>query len=90
MINPKVIETTERLMNTSKKERREPVLQLEVNITPTKLGRILVYEGDKPGFLAMQFCRIHSINSEKFVALKQIIEKAFEQNNMAFEPEEPD
>lgn len=78
MMNPKVIEFTERLLSTTKREKREPILQLEINITPTKLGKILVYDGDKPGMLAMAFCRIHQINAEKFVALKQIIEKAFE------------
>ena len=46
-----------------------------------------MYEGDQPAQLAMNFCRIYSISSEKYCALKQVIEQTFEANKIHYEKE---
>ncbi|CAL6092704.1 Conserved_hypothetical protein [Hexamita inflata] len=87
-INKKAIESSQRLYDNKKQEKPEPLLQIEINITSTKVGKLMVYPGDQPGMLALNFCRIYSIGAEKYVALKMILEKTFEQNQIKFEHEE--
>jgi hypothetical protein len=39
-------------------------MNVEVAISPTQQGHIVVHEGDDPNILARNFCRIHKLNKQ--------------------------
>lgn len=76
-VNQKSLEYSSKMHHSYTVNRKRPLLQLEINITPSKVGKISVYEHDQPQKLAISFCQIYQIPVEKYLALKEIIEQTF-------------
>ena len=50
-------------------KKKSLLLYVDVNVTPTKMGRIGIHEGDDLRDLAKNFCRTFSLNKAMYDAL---------------------
>ena len=57
----------------SKPSTVEPLLFIDVNITPTQTERLEVFQGDTPEQLAKDFCEKHNLPDKMHVKLVKLL-----------------
>jgi hypothetical protein len=62
-----------------RKCERNLLLYVDVNISPSKTGRIGIYEGDDLRQLAKNFCKAFQLNRDMMKALVKLLRKNFNQ-----------
>ncbi|KAL4512099.1 hypothetical protein ABPG72_005101 [Tetrahymena utriculariae] len=62
-----------RLGNQSMRKEREIIGNVDVNFSKGKKGRIIIYKGDNPEDLALNFAKIYSLNDDMRFTLKEMI-----------------
>ena len=53
----------------AERKTKQLLLYVDVNVTPTKMGRIGIHEGDDVRDLARNFCKTFSLNKSMYDAL---------------------
>ena len=53
----------------AERKTKQLLLYVDVNVTPTKMGRIGIHEGDDVRELARNFCKTFSLNKSMYDAL---------------------
>ena len=61
----------------STSNKKALLLYVDVNVTPTKTGRIGIYEGDDLRVVARNFSKTFSLNRAKMEALHRHLELSF-------------
>lgn len=52
---------------------KEIIGNVDVNFSKGKKGRIIIYKGDNPEDLALNFAKVYSLNDEMRFTLKEMI-----------------
>ena len=53
----------------AEQKKKQLLLYVDVNVTPTKMGRIGIHEGDDVRELARNFCKTFGLNKSMYDAL---------------------
>ena len=62
-------------LNKGKREKEDPLMILEVNVAPGRVGTIGIHRGDNAHALARNFAKTYRLNREAEETLVELIEE---------------